>query len=348
MDESFCMVPFNRSNLTAIPIQDPAILAWSYLTGALCMIGIVTNLTVLSVVCASPQLRKGAGIFIEHLLFCHLALCLIAFPMIISRVYETTITATTNIPSCSSCRYQHILHVLLNNLVNWSDGMLAVNRLVAIYYPSKFRTFNRRPVHYVCIVLCWLCTLAYSFPPLFGHLAQYKMSPLGTCGFTNGTRTFVVIMYLDTFSPIVLAVWAGWVIIRRGRTRNQVATMRRCIQRDLPLYGRPSLPSINTNSFNERQKRTSKMLVTSFAFTLACQLPQYVTMLTNHSSRHPRMAVWFWCLAVVQFAATPIIFVVMNHDYQRLTMDLLKRLRGGSGSMARPVTPTKTAAPNKF
>ena len=132
LNNNFCMVSFNTSgfgNMTIASTPNPTTVLWQYLTGSLCFFGSLANIIVLIVVVNSRQLRKGAGIFIVHLLLCHVILCVSVYPWIVYRIANTQSRlndADYYGENCSTCRYQHILMVLFNNLINWSDAMLAL------------------------------------------------------------------------------------------------------------------------------------------------------------------------------------------------------------------------------
>ena len=48
------------------------------------------------------------------------------------------------------------------------------------------------------------------------------------------------------------------------------------------------------------------MLITVFGFSLTCQLPTYIAVLSGISVKQPNTGLWFLLLALVQYAATPV------------------------------------------
>ena len=84
--------------------------------------------------------------------------------------------------------------------VNWSEGLLALNRLTAILCPLHFRFLNRDYVQYIALLACWTGILLFVIPELYDVWGVYRMSYIGTCS-----------MRPNTLSGLVLLIWSGYV-----------------------------------------------------------------------------------------------------------------------------------------
>ena len=150
------------------------VLAWCSVVSVLCVAGVLTNVLVLVILQKFPKHCEEVGRLIGHLLACNLVLCLFVMPMTIHRIIS--VSSPSNELGCKSCRYQHVLLVAFNSMVNWSEGMLACNRLVAILFPFRFHTFiNRDAGQYTALAACWALTLFYTVPPSFSLLGECKV-----------------------------------------------------------------------------------------------------------------------------------------------------------------------------
>ncbi|OQV25536.1 hypothetical protein BV898_00475 [Hypsibius exemplaris] len=295
---------------------DRGVIAWEYLTSLVCAVGALTNITILLIILRYPLLRKGAGLFIAHLLVCHLAICAVCLPLAILRIAKVT-TPSIGLQDPLVCRHQHVFHATFNTLVNWSEGLLAVNRLVAIFLPLKFPLFNRRPVQCACLCVCWAVTLAYSLPPLYEDLAVYKLSSIGTCAFVAKSAFSTALLSFNAYCPLFLMAMAGVAIVYRAnlpRRRFQTTEESNRVSSITPRQAKDNLVQLNSNA--KRQKRTTRMLMTSFALSLFCQVPQYISLLAGYSAAHPEIVLCFWFMQLIQFTSTPVIFLKMNKDYQ--------------------------------
>ena len=175
---------------------------------------------------------------------------------------------------------------------------------------SSFR-FNQPWVQYTMLALFWAITLILTVPPAFGVLASARMSVLGTCVFSQKTQSFSDLLSFNAYCSLSLIAAAAVVII--GRSMVSVYGKRNRVLAVVPAPpadddNNPETVTVNLplQNMSRRQKRTSKMLLMSFSFSLTCQLPLYLIPLTGLSSRVPELVLCFWILTTVQFAVTPV------------------------------------------
>ncbi|OQV24903.1 hypothetical protein BV898_01485 [Hypsibius exemplaris] len=326
--DPYCVVQYNASAVRGFS-PDPVVYSFQSISGAFCCFGVFANLLLLAVVLRSAQLRKGAGVVIAHLFIVQTVNCALILPTAIARVAAASVADGPM--NCGFCRLQVVVQVAFNTIVNWSEALLAVNRLVAIFFPLHFNTFNRHSVQYAMLGLCWFSTAILTVPPAFGLLAGTKMTVLGTCAFVNRSAAFSGLLSFNAYCPLALVALAAVVIIGRITFRVDRFSTRASPHAIAAVpVNSPNNTVAVPSSMSERQKRTTKMLCMSFAFSLVCQLPLYLIPLTGLSVGFPELVLCFWILTTVQFAVTPVIFLIMNKDYTHSAEMLYARVRGQS------------------
>ncbi|OWA54547.1 hypothetical protein BV898_18947 [Hypsibius exemplaris] len=320
LTDRYCITPYNAST-PKVSNPDPAVMAWKFLTGIVCAIGVFSNLLVLIILLKTPILRKGAGRLVAHLLICHLVLCAAIFPTVLHYVDRASNAAITGIPvDCQACRYRHPFHVTFNALVNWSEALLALNRLTAVLLPFHHRSLLRGGVvQYFGLTLVWLNALYFGVAISgWEHFDLYKMTSIGTCAAVIKTDTLVSLLSFNFYGPFALITVAAVVIIgkmviskralRSGRVESSLKPGEAVVS--------PETSHPNAVTMSKRQKRISLMMLVCFLFNLISQLPQCLLTLLGVSFRYPKVTLYIWLLALVQYAAIPVIFLTVNKDYQ--------------------------------
>ncbi|OQV18369.1 hypothetical protein BV898_07572 [Hypsibius exemplaris] len=300
---TFCSSAVNKSLVPTAASSDSTLLVWQYLAALLSLLGTVSNLFVLIVVLRQPALRAGAGIFVAHLLLCHLALCSVTFPVIIyyiNRAYRLFDI------DCGACRYRHVLHVAFNNLVSWSDALLAMNRIVAVFFPIHYRYIIRKSVQFLALALIWLNATWLALFPTLDYLASYKPTPLGTCFLAIRNSTFRIMFSITFTLPLVLMGLAAFSVL------GKLAWVRR--SRRTVVAAWPA--AVHATVMSERQTRASLMMLGCFAVSLVSQVASLVQPLIVISVRYPALSIYLWLLSWIQYSFTPIIFLALNKDYR--------------------------------
>ncbi|OWA53261.1 hypothetical protein BV898_17695 [Hypsibius exemplaris] len=303
LTDRYCITPYNAST-PKVSHPDPAVMAWKFLTGIVCAIGVVSNLLVLIILLKNPALRKGAGRLVAHLLMCHLVLCAAIFPTVLHYVDRASNAAITGIPvDCQACRYRHPFHVTFNALVNWSEALLALNRLTAVLFPVCYRSLMRGMVQYSGLTLVWLNALYFGV----AISAVIKTDTLvSLLSYFYGPFALTTVAAVVIIGKIIISKRA----LRSGKVESSLKPG------EVLAVVSPETSHPNAATMSKRQKRISLMMLVCFLFNLISQLPQCLLTLLGVSSRYPKVTLYIWLLALVQYAATPVIFLTVNKDYQ--------------------------------
>ncbi|OQV22856.1 hypothetical protein BV898_03288 [Hypsibius exemplaris] len=310
----YCLVLPSTANISEeYPFFNthPAIIVWTYLVGIFSVIGSAANLLVLTVVLLFSSLRKGVGILIPHLLVCHVAVCAVLCPLFL-RAYTPKYLRPN---ACEECRYQEPFFLTLAYIINWSDTLLAINRFVAVLFPAKFALINRHLIQILAVMMSWCVVLLTTFPPMFDIWAVYRMSPSGVCTVVHTSKLAGFLASFHVCCPLLLLSISGVCIaVRLTVARPQIIpAMGAQVARSGPV-GPPPAQTV----WGGRQKRMSRMLLASFVCSLACQLPQFVWTLASYNSpRNPVVGAFLGLWALLQYGLIPMIYIIMNKDYQR-------------------------------
>jgi hypothetical protein len=145
-----------------------------------------------------------------------------------------------------------------------------------------------------------------SVPACFEYLANYRMTTLGSCIYNIKSLTASVLMYFNTYFPHLLTLTATVIIILKFFLANR----RRKIKRDsavvaVAVIGSRPVVAPSANMTN-RRKRISKMLVVTFLFSLTCQVPLYIFILSGANANHPISVLYLRFLTVIQFTSIPV------------------------------------------
>ncbi|OQV23636.1 hypothetical protein BV898_02379 [Hypsibius exemplaris] len=311
MKESFTPTNITRSLNNSTAQVDPAIIVWPYMAGVLCSVAAVLNFSALFVIFKFPVLFKGAGFLIAHLLACNAMECLTGIPMLINRVAKAPYIQM----DCGICRYQHGFYITFNNLANWSEALLGLNRLAAIILPLQFHTVNRNLIQLPALLACWVLTLVYTVPPTADILGIYRLSETGTCAIMSQTAVTRVLYSLNAYCPTVLIAAAAFVITTKFARDVKMRRMVHVVSGEQEARRPPPLVS-PVVVMSERQRRITKMLVMSFCLSLTCQTPVYILVSTGYNASNPIITVYLNLLTMVHYAATPVVFFTMNKDYR--------------------------------
>ena len=200
--------------------------------------------------------------------------------------------------SCT-CHQQHPLFVAFNKMVNWSKGLIALNRLVAILSPITFRSWNKSYIQCVALIVCWCSVLLFVVPPIFDVWDTYRMTFIGTCvldTLPDTSHVYYLLFTFNAYSPIILITTATMIIV--GKFARDSPRLR------VPIHKSPSTKSQSVMS--NRQKRISRMLLISFVLSLTCQLSTYTAIVGGVMVKQPVMALYFFWLLLVQYCASPV------------------------------------------
>ncbi|OQV12326.1 hypothetical protein BV898_13435 [Hypsibius exemplaris] len=338
---SYCLAPTNLTQFLTNPSPpDLQVVIWEYISGAFCLFGGSANLILLILIQRSQALRRGAGILVAHLLACHVAYFAVILPLIIARVRNVTTLPRITERDCEVCRLQHFITMTCGFVIGWTDALLALNRIVGVMFPVKYRLLDRPLVHGCGLLLGWLLTLSMTIPPFFGYHSSFKMGGVGKCTYIPQNTLFVLWLSFNVYCPLAIATGSA-VLISARFGLNRLTGVPQVHPRTPGVNG--NAPS--RNAVSRRQGKMSRMLVTSFLINFACQIPLFLLIVTNWISRYPLLSLWTICLFMVQCSSAPVIFLALNGDYRKLFVNVYGRLRGQNvAASSQPQAPSRTLA----
>ncbi|OQV16300.1 hypothetical protein BV898_09608 [Hypsibius exemplaris] len=325
----FCLVRLNSTNQPRPPPETPVIAAWIYLTGGFCIVGVSTNLLLLAVLSSSANLRRSVGGLIAHLSFNYFLLSSIIVPVSITLVQ--TAASGLQPEHCQLCRAYLLFYYFFNVLSNWIEGLLAANRLVAVLLPTYYHLVRPRRIQLMSLGLCYTFVVAVSVLVALDldSLATIKMSQQGQCNIVAHSQSVRVLLAWNLYCPQILST-LGMVALSRKfllchrRSARVAATQQLQSTHELSPNsgtaarggtgpGGPALPAPS-----ERRKQMTRMLAFSFFLNFTCQMPLFILIqgFPHVNASYPNVLMFLRFLAVVQYALTPVAFLIMNKDYQ--------------------------------
>ncbi|OQV12325.1 hypothetical protein BV898_13434 [Hypsibius exemplaris] len=346
---SYCIVPKNATISITIP-QPPEIqvIIWQYIAGTFCLFGGSTNLVLIIIILRSPQLHRGAGILVSHLLACHVAYFAVLQPFAIARIIAVTHLPRITELDCEFCRFQHLIIMSCVFLVGWTEALLACNRIVGVFFPIKYRLFDRPLVHGCSLTLGWLLTLSLTLPPVFNYHASFKMGPVGNCFYVPESAIAVSWLSFNVYCPLAIATASSVLIsvkfaLSHVTGRQQVHPPPHAARANNADRMGPRVPS--QSGMSRKQARMSRMLITSFLVNFVCQLPQFLFAATGMTSRYPLLSLWAVCCMMLQCSCAPVTFLTLNSDYRKQFAELLPsflRHRMAGHNLQQPPSGTST------
>ncbi|OQV12182.1 hypothetical protein BV898_13524 [Hypsibius exemplaris] len=165
--------------------------AWIIVAFSICFIGLFNNVLVLLVTWPRPGRRKPVGLHmvIFHFIAINLFMCLVNH-----HVRSGFVAAKTYghilIPD-SVCRYVHVFYNVGWIALSWAEAALAVNRIIAIFFPHQYREWTSKSVNLVMVALPWLIGFALVLPVSFGLVGGMTIQRLGQCGQIVTNEAFI-------------------------------------------------------------------------------------------------------------------------------------------------------------
>ena len=277
------------------PAKAVELIAWIATTLAISFLGSISNVIVLVVTWPKSVRKSGFNLQIFHFVAANLFMCLLGIPI---SVYLVMVKRHGYHIPLDICNYIYPPLVTVNAVVNWSDVGLALNRVVALCAPHKYRAWSSKRGNVAMIASYWIISLAavLLFPLHVGG-SKLAFTPLGQCTLVLGPPLGVFGLVIITYYPfamtgacVVVILWKSFMLMReRRRTVRQLEEDRkyRAVLRRLTL---------------------AKMLLLIFLWTALCAAPGFI--ITSSFPRlftaNPVSVLWFRTCAVCQFAFTPV------------------------------------------
>ncbi|XP_055340581.1 adenosine receptor A3-like [Paramacrobiotus metropolitanus] len=266
--------------------------AWVSITMTMTMAATVTIILLLTATLRYHNLRAGAGRLIAHLLFIDFFICGFTTPgyMIIIFLDLVGIKYTINCTAWVTIR-------LISTHVQYLASMfLAINRLVAITMPHRYKWWTRRPVMFATMALSWFISISVNIPPLFGYaVALGKYPPLMSCTVKPlEDKVFIVTSSIGSHIPIAtLCVIYIFIAVYTIRLKNSVHSGKQML----------------------RRIKVARMLFVSFAFYFVCFLPMSVMppFFPKIIFTMPAVMLWLIALQILGFSSSPVRKLI-NHS----------------------------------
>ena len=256
--------------------------------GLLCLVGVCAGILALLATWPRRTGLSGVPLLVFHLVLTNLITIFFVYP---SHIIMIQLTQNGFAPSPNVCLFLSPFDFALQNLVNWTEVVLALNRFVALFFPHHYRTWTRRSANVCLLVLVWLISASVAYPILIARLT--RVSTLGQCMIDLSQHTPLRIpLSIVTYTPLAVcgasAFTTLWSACRRKRAvgGGEMATRKTALRR-LKMAG---------------------MLLLVFVWNTTCYLisivvSRYFGALWAHS-----VASWVWVrvISVTMYAATPV------------------------------------------
>ena len=157
-------------------------------------------------------------------------------------------------------------------LINWCDASLAVNRIIALYFPYHYKAWSSKWANLAMITGFWIISLSVSLPfPLRLDGAKMFLNPLGLCSVNLGHGNFAIaspaivtfIPYAITLLGVLLILLKSFLLVRMRRRA---------------ISGQPD-DSRMVQAVQRRLNR-AKMLLLTFLWAALCAAPTF-TIVVN-------------------------------------------------------------------
>ena len=136
------------------------------------LFGAFSSVTIL----ITKELRKGSEVLIVHDLLIGTFLCSVTFPSIAYTFFAAS--SLRQPPPVFICTFHFVVLSLGMSAGNWNCCFLAVNRVVAILFPHKYKDFTEKRVTILIIVVCWLTSVSSRSSFIFGLDVHYVIMPV--------------------------------------------------------------------------------------------------------------------------------------------------------------------------
>ncbi|XP_055344393.1 melatonin receptor type 1A-like [Paramacrobiotus metropolitanus] len=287
----------NTTNASSVTIPGKWLKPWAAVYLSFCFEGALGNLLIVCVILFNRKLRSGCGLLIANCLIAYTILCGFSFPIVGTSVYRKQAFNWQLDPKY--CKGFQWIQMGCRFAAYWLDLYIAVNRVVALCFPHRYRAFSRTRTEMTVVAILWITALMYSGLGWFDLGMHFAWIPIGTCaGLPYGyLGTFV---YMTGFY-IPGVVTAGMYVFIYGKI------LSRKHQID------PERSSTEDNKQKQtRQKRiiTTNMMCVSFVCTSACSmiLPVMISFIkvTENDVHYPIVVIWLAVAQLLGYATNPV------------------------------------------
>lgn len=310
------------------PFDDTSKIILVTVLSSLCLISIIGNLIILTVIVKTPQLRNLTHILVANLCILDLACSVLAVPIsIISILKGEWIFGDV---FCFVNGYMHTFFCTGSIL---TLSIISIERYISIAHPLSYTSYYRNPKVGLVIAYIWLQSATLALPPLVGANSYVFNKHRGHCSFeweqTVSHITFIVMLGSLCFllpSAILLTMYCTVLRIARqttrricpeitehGRVTSIVETGGKSDQR-----GSQARPTDQTTSGDSKAIKIILLLLCAFFinWTPFFALNVYGTIRGEVSN------VMWWevcssCLAFSSCAIDPILYGLLNRNVRQ-------------------------------
>ncbi|OQV13701.1 hypothetical protein BV898_12095 [Hypsibius exemplaris] len=269
--------------------------AWLATTLTISFIGVANNLLLLRIIWPAKIRKLGVGLLIVHFVVLNLLMCLVTFPVeffiVLAKRDGWPIAGT-------ACYYVQTMYTINASVVNWSDTGLAVNRVVALYYPHRYRTWSTMPRGVAMIVCSWMICIGVTVLTIAtGDGPTVSISVLGQCSFSNKIHLGLVLTAFIAYVPFAICGVASLLILWKFLLQYRSTFRTAAIAPNGNARHRTARRSLNM----------ARMLLLTFLWCGICVLPAYVVRIRfpSLSRTDPVSVQWMRTALVCQYAVTP-------------------------------------------
>ena len=182
-------------------------------------------------------------------------------------------------------------------------------RYIAIIHPHSYRNWVAPKACLVMITFSWAISVATMLPACFGEGGHFVASPgIGQCSLAPTSVVSYAFLSLSTYGPYVVVSLVLMRVVVRTITRRSPGLFTRSSQvcdvagREIPL------PVVTQPLIIQRRFNVALMLLVSFLFCVACNLPTYITLSFYQSLflKYPLLTVWLRLSLVSQYAFSSV------------------------------------------
>ncbi|XP_055344779.1 adenosine receptor A3-like [Paramacrobiotus metropolitanus] len=301
--------PWNSSNISSNSTKSLTkveLNIWITFQFGIGVIGAILIVVLLNTMSKLGKLKSGSGLLIAHSLTIDLTFCLIVSPVAVLPIYLTQ----SHITFSYDCVFVEFFLLLIIYAGNWTNVVLAVNRLIAVALPHFYTRITSRRFSTLLLVIVWVIAFACSIPTLnFVNGLRSGMLHSGACGLTqNKGATFTILGATGTYLPIVLLgmIYISLFLISRL------------------MKGRGNLSTDTANEIHQRlvmKKRMSlaKALFLSYVWYCICILPPAVLNMFYATwwNKEIKLLLYTRGAQVLGYAASPVFFFAVNPEYRK-------------------------------
>ncbi|XP_055331254.1 substance-P receptor-like [Paramacrobiotus metropolitanus] len=269
----------------------------------LCFEGAVGNLLIVGLIFSNSKMRTGCGVLIGHCLIAYSVLCGFSFPIVATSVYRKQMFRWQMDPK--DCRPYMWIQMGCRFAAYWFDLYIAINRVVALCFPHKYRQFSRARTEILVVSVLWVAAFLLSGFGFFNFGMVFIMLPLGTCATLPVGRVGSAVVLIGFYGPGALTAGAYLFVYAKIVRRKQQTE-----------------PERTTNDNKAKKQTTRKRMITtnmmcaSFVWTAACSmiLPVMINMINVAETdlRYPLIVIWLAAVQLVGYASNPVSFIPID------------------------------------